>query len=226
MRGGGAAANPQAPTPLTVTTHGSHTVPTQSPLHACTLLTGVCRTHTVCVCVCVCATGDVEGDSDEEVTEEAPLDDTPLAGLLQLLYDPACLVENKQQLIDVLLRQPSDGSGGSGGSGDAGSGGGSDDDGLAGCLWHERASKKDYRSTLGGDLNLERFIELLQRGRAFALHQTTAQTHWRVGDLEEEIDGKAGCAFRRLGELLRPVGRNSASHDLDTSRSPLPLSVL
>ena len=34
--------------------HGSHTVPTQSPLHACTLLTGVCRTHCVCVCVCVC----------------------------------------------------------------------------------------------------------------------------------------------------------------------------
>lgn len=156
---------------------------------------------------------------EEEEVEECAGFETALEELLYILRDPLCKLDGRAQLEQVLLADAA------AGSEDGGHLAAAD----AGCVWHERVTAKSSRQKLladarreaaaggghgsggdGGDLDLERFNSLLEKGNAFAIPQTNAKKHWPLGPLEKKIEKNATGPygpFSNLAELLRPTGR-------------------
>ena len=121
---------------------------------------------------------------------------TRLCQLLGVLLDPACKVEQKEQLV-VHLR---------GGTTSA------DisllEDGVYGCIWHERASTlssaRDLGVATGQTLDACLFDKLLEKGVAFVISKPTSKRRWKLGILEDKIKGKKNSdRFANLNELLK-----------------------
>ena len=107
--------------------------------------------------------------------ELTPLRD--LAELLQLLADPACIVQGKGQLRQLLERE--DGSG---------------------ARWHEIASAPlSLARHRGGKLSEARLLETFEQGDAWTLRKKDAQRHWPLGEIDtcpSLVDGSGSLAMR------------------------------
>ena len=92
-------------------------------------------------------------------------------------------------------------------------------EGESGCAWHERVSSKWARSQSGGDLNTERFLNLLVKGNAFTIPRASALKHWYLGPIEATLQRSACGAFNSLARLLGPITKRMAAQ---TSEHKIP----